>query len=715
MKLHHGLPLLLSALAIGACSDTTNYNFRNSVETAQAQFDALLAMQEPTPTSTTPEATFDPATGDIPFPNTLLFSGSADGTLNIPLGDGVAEDDFGDPSVALNTLDGFSTTEAITTTFGNNIDPATVVLGQSVFAYEVTVEGGLVTGIVEELAGDKVLATVSGGSTLAIVPLVPLKESTYYMVIATSDVLGTDGVASSRSSTFGLVAGDVPLTGELVAALEPVRVAVNSMIDAAVGSGVEEAGIVQAWTTLTQSITPVMTSVKNASAAGGAITMAATGATTAAFNPALPGIADVYIGTLDVPYYLTRPATRNDVSGISGFWRGLGGSFLTRLNPTPVANSIETIPVLMSVPNASSGQLQPASGWPVVIFVHGVTADRTNMLAIADSMAQAGFAVIAIDQVLHGLTVDTDPPNPLLASNTLFPNDSERTFGIDLANNETGEAGPDGVADTSGTHYYSPARLLSSRDNLRQSAADLLVLSASIGNISAVALDANRKALIGHSLGGATATVYAALDDSLSSVSLGMPAAGLVRTTITSRSFGPPLIAGLAAAGIEAGTADFEQFLVAAQTIVDSGDAINFGAQAASMHPVHMIEVVGDGIDPATADTVVLNNIVNVPLPGDQANGATMTAPLAGTEALASVMGLCPGIVAPGLSCMTTVTANTSGPGLVKFTAGDHGSLLSPAASLDATVEMQSQLATFAATNGTLISISNPAVIKTSE
>lgn len=674
MKLKYTLSLVASALALTACSDPTDYDFDNSLTTARTQAEAAAQ----------PGAVFDPANGDLPFPNALLFSGSADGTLNIPLGEGVAEDNFSDPSVALNTLDGFGLTQPITTAFGNELDPASVVLGETVRAFEVTTSPqGLVTGVVAELTAANVAATVIGGTTLGIVPVVPLNESTDYMFIATSGVMGTNGMPSSPSSAFRLVAGTIPLTGDTLGPLEPVRVAVNSMLDVAAGQGVDRATVVQAWSTKTQSVTPVMNAIRNASSVGGAIVVAPTGLNTNNINDALPGIADVYIGALDIPYYLTPPANANDAAGITSFWRGQGGSFLTRFNPTPIATSVQTIPVLMSVPNANSGQQVPPNGWPVAIFVHGVTADRSNLLAIADSMAQAGFAVIAIDQAMHGIV---DPASPLNAANTPFPNDAERTFNIDLVNNETGAAGPDGVIDTSGRHYYSPAQLLTTRDNLRQSVADLMVLSASIANIPGVPVDASRKALIGHSLGGSTATTFAAFDDSLTSVSLGMPAAGLTQTVIASEVFGPPIVAGLAASGVEQGTPEFAQFVVAAQTVVDSADPITFGARAASMHPIHMIEVVGDGAD-SPADIVVLNNI-----PG---------AALAGTEALARVMGL------------TQVTADTNGSGLVMFTAGDHGSLLSPEASLAATVEMQTQLATFAASAGTLIRVTDASVIRT--
>ena len=59
------------------------------------------------------------------------------------------------------------------------------------------------------------------------------------------------------------------------------------------------------------------------------------------------------------------------------------------------------------------------------------------------------------------------------------------------------------------------------------------------------------------------------------------------------------------------------------------------------------------------------------------------------------------------------------GSGYVNFIAGDHGSLLSPAASGPATVEMQTQVATFTVTGNPLtgassptINVANPAVVQ---
>ena len=479
------------------------------------------------------------------------------------------------------------------------------------------------------------------------------------------------------NSVFRLVSGTLELTGAL-ADLEPLRRATSAMLTATEGQDFEAADVINIFATRTQSITAPMEAVAIAASVGGSINMVPTGMTTADVNETAPGAADLFVGTLDLPYYLTAPANPNDAAAISSFWRPEEGEFITGLNPVPVATSTQTIPVLMTVPNASSSQTMPANGWPVAIFVHGITNDRTFMLTVADTMAGAGFAVIAIDQVMHGITDET---SALSASSATFENDVERHFGLDLVNNDSGEPGPDGVVDSSGTHFFSPAQLLNTRDNLRQSAADLLVLSASLATVEVVPLDASRQALIGHSLGGTTATTFAAFTDNLSSVTLAMPAAGLVETILASPAFSGPVLAGLSASGLEQGTPEFESFVVAAQTVIDAADPINFAERAAAANPIHMIEVIGDQVVPNTVEN----------------------ASLAGTEELARVMGL------------PAVSATTSGSALVRFIEGDHASILSPEASLEAFTEMQGQTANFAASGGTMIQINDATVVQPTE
>src|SRR3954447_7718682 len=96
-------------------------------------------------------ASFDPATGIVPFPTNLLLLGSTDLTLNIPSADPT---DFGDPKVAMSALDGFSTVAPWSTSFNAPIDATSLVPGDTVRVFEVTLSGpgGGVTGIVRELA-----------------------------------------------------------------------------------------------------------------------------------------------------------------------------------------------------------------------------------------------------------------------------------------------------------------------------------------------------------------------------------------------------------------------------------------------------------------------------------------------------------------------------------------------------------------------------------
>jgi hypothetical protein len=65
-----------------------------------------------------------------------------------------------------------------------------------------------------------------------------------------------------------------------------------------------------------------------------------------------------------------------------------------------------------------------------------------------------------------------------------------------------------------------------------------------------------------------------------------------------------------------------------------------------------------------------------------------------------------------GLAKVGTPGLNPASRAYVNMTAGTHASLLDPTASLAATIEMQTQAVTFAASNGTLVAISDPAVVE---
>jgi dienelactone hydrolase len=685
-------------------------------------------------------ARFDPTNSVIPFPTNLLLSGTTDLTLNIPV---TNPNNYGDPKVAMNALDGFSTVSPWTSTFSAPPRPSSIVAGTTVRVFQVSLTGpgGGVTGITGELQAntDFVIALAPSDTTrrtLAIIPTKPLRQLTSYMVVLTDGIVDSAGNDSTPDQTYYLAKRTSPLCVNGVSqepllpaaqacALEPLRQLTNSQEAAAAGAGIPKARIVLSWVATTQGITPVLGAVqaRTAQSAAAATQIAPTGLTLAQVNPALPPIADVYIGTFDLPYYLVARSASECIPPASatapvpacppltGFWRAAPGAyippfagqlnptstFVTFANPLPVATSTQKVPVLMTIPNAASGKVKPSAGWPIVIYQHGITRDRTDMFAVAGTLASQGFAVIAIDAPLHGIT---SAANPLNIANTPFAaaGARERTFNLDLVNNTSGAAGPDGVVDSSGTHFINLSSLLTSRDNIRQAVADLLLLARTIPSIryttGGTDFDGARISFVGQSLGGIIGTVFMGIQPDVSTALLNVPGGGIARLLEASPTFGPRIRAGLLASGGPAqGTPDYDSFFGAAQTVIDSADPINFalatnGSLLSSKRLLLQEVVGGDGVLP---DQVIPNSVAS--------------APLSGTEPLIRILNL---------ASITQTTQSATGiRGVVRFTKGDHGSLLSPAASAAATAEMQGEMASLLVSGGAAVQVTNSSVIRT--
>jgi pimeloyl-ACP methyl ester carboxylesterase len=428
------------------------------------------------------------------------------------------------------------------------------------------------------------------------------------------------------------------------------------------------------------------------------------------------GNADIYVGQLVVDYYMDTPAIlppvppattglpdTHDVAVIESFWMGAPftldptatpTNFVTRFNPFPVAKATLGVPLMMTVPNAASAWVQavggpPPGGWPVVIFGHGITRNRTDMLALAEPFADAGFVVVAIDHPLHGLT----EPNPAIDPTAIFfQAGAERTFDLDVIDNVTFAPGPDGIIDISGFHaFLNLGNPLTVRDAWRQGAADQIALARTIGIIDvdgngspndAADLDGNRIHYVGQSLGSIIGINTLTHSTEFRSATLGVPGGFILQLALDSPAFGPLVRGIFASQGLTAGTSLFNNTIRDIQTAADGADPWNFAAGALGQ-PVHMIEVLNE-----------------------------TTIPNSATERLIDAMSL-PGISTPG--------PNFVSQGVVRFTEGSHGSQLDPTASLAATIEMMTETVVFHAGNpaamipgdGNVILISNPAVIST--
>jgi len=634
----------------------------------------------------------DFTTSNIPFPHDALFSGSEDGTLNIPVEDAT---DVSDPTVALNALDGFSTTSPITFSLTKAMDTAdanantiadVLELGVKVFKTTSDPVTKAVLSVDSQLIpGVDYFPMAVDAQTVAIVPIKPLLPKTTYLMVVSDSLKDEDGLSLTKGIIYESLSGTEVLTGSLEG-LESLRQLTLAQLAAVSGEISSEELIIASWTFTTQSTADVLSTLQ-AGVSNETIAVVDTSLKTDVVGGS--GKAHIYSGTLTVPYYLTTPSETNPIAPLTGYWKGVEGSLVTQFNPSPVKTEDATIPVLMTKPaEGATGLTKPADGWPVVIFQHGVSQNRGNIFAVADALAQAGYATIAIAMPLHGISAEDT-----LAS---FRIDgiSERQFDVDyVTQDETGaitEATPDGVVDTSGRHYINLSSLLTMRDNVRQSISDLMHLKASLPFLSNTVgnniVDSSKVAFVGHSLGGIVGGVFTdLLDDELESAVFAMAGTQASYLLAGSPEFGPEIIEGLAAQGIEAGSADFNKFLLAAQTVVDSADPVNYvsGITTASL----MIEVVG--IDTASQDQVVPNSVA--------------TAPLAGTE---------PWVALQQLNGLTDTGAVTSGKGVLRFISGDHSSILSPAADVTATVTMQEAMASFIATKGAAISVSDNSTIK---
>jgi len=732
MQLQRLVPLAIAGILLGACSSSSNSPRATPVSGATNSNGTLV--------TGIITARFDPTAGVIPFPNNLLLQGSRDLTVNAPAANPA---NFGDPAVALNALDGFSTVAPWSVQFSAAIGASSIRPGVNVRVFEVQIftsgpASGAVQRVVRELASPAeyvvaIAPTDATNRTLAIVPTRPLEELKSYMAVITKTVTDTAGNDVTPDQTYFLARRQTPLASgsgtacvslepllpaTSACSLEPLRQLTNSFEAAAAAAGVVRADIVVSFVLNTQGVTPTLRLLR-AQAAPAATRFARTGLTTAAAG--LPPIGDIYIGTIDLPYYHTAPGTGAPAAPpsvvLSSFWTAAPGAYvapfsalgldptstnLTVANPIPVRRSVVKVPVLATLPNAASGRTRPAAGWPVVMFQHGITRSRCDMLAISATMAQAGFAVIAIDQPLHGATPDNpaDTCRPFHIGATPFAQlgARERTFDVDLVDNTTGAAGADGKVDASGTHSINLASLLTSRDNLRQAETDLGVVAVSIPSMdldgnTVPDLDGSRIGFVGQSLGAIVGIPFLALEPTVTTAVLNVPGGGIANMLNGSATFGPRIRAGISAAsGIPQTDARFPgtlgQFLLIAQTVVDSADPINY-ARLTTGKRLLVQEVVGGG-------TVLPDQVIPNTVPG---------APLSGTEPLIAALGL------------TTITQSVSNPsgirGVVRFIQGDHGSLLSPAASARATTEMQTQMASMIATNGTQVLVTDPSVIRT--
>ncbi|KPH58289.1 lipase [Pseudoalteromonas porphyrae] len=767
---------------------------------------------------------FDPANGVISVPNDLLMSGTKDGTLNIPgeldaNGVSISRAAYANPSMALGALDGWSSQvpfkidlafppsislDATSAGTPGAVRIFEVIMGASLTDAQCSVApAGAACKLVGELTFGVDFVTKGSGDAVAIIPLKPFKAGSSYINVLTTSLKDSEGRSIKPSSTYGLVKQETPLITPSQLALQG---AVNSYENVVTSGGaISKDDIIYSAAMTIQSVGPVLSTIKSLLAASLqnqalprpavqvpeqpmlTVEQVFAAKNITGLSPAFAGV-QYQKGNVMLPMYLSTPTGTAITDLADTYWQGMcdsavavlgykaaaGDAFpaepisvndgtcaalsegrlrdlgldttkhLTKYNSIPKVQSMADVPVQVTKPilpvinmiraQIGMGELtMPAEGWPVVILQHGITTQKESMLALTASLAVQGFATVAIDHPVHGergIDVDGDGED-----------DFNATTGSVLA-------------------YMNLQSLLVARDNLRQSAADLLGLRLGLNFVNDESLNTQDVTYIGHSLGSIVAPAFVTQTNTplapqvdplfkVNTVALASGGGGIASFLLESASFGPfvqgsvllsadtaesaefaaytqgPAIsncgeadysraftscaykeftAALTVAGETTKIANIQgvmtQFAFASQTALDSGDPTNYASSIAALGtPIYMNVVVGDG---------ALNKADQVIPP------MTVNNPIAGSLPLARLMGL------------TTVAQSqplTEAPMsyVVKFTKGHHGSVLTPAPDVGAgsnaqdsaatTTEMQLQIASYLATRGRALSIANTEIV----
>ena len=472
----------------------------------------------------------------------------------------------------------------------------------------------------------------------------------------------------------------------------------------------------------------------------------------------------VYQGAIELPQYQdVDPTAPQDI--YTSRWEAnttiaaavesinLGSDRISYSYPFPTKKGDLNVPVLATVPAVSA--LKPADGWPVIIFVHGITSDRSSSVPMSVAMASACinpqtgapipgvpcFASVAIDQPLHGIaaraSIDVTADGSLtallgadanIAGQTKPADLTERHFGFTAAADGSPVPMSEANPGASGSLFINLAQFDNVRDNLRQMVMDLLNVNASLGSMDVDGdgtpdFDTDRVYLVGHSLGGIDGLPFVAINNlavdssfsdlpKIQAASAMLSGGELTRLLSNSPSFAARIQQGLFAAsdGLLAPlTANLETYFSVFQGVLDSVDPTPYGpvmSDANNDTGVLLYEVVGNGDSlpdqtiPNAADSR-WNDLggndygpYSAVVPETGFMVENIAAPLAGTEPMVAAFGAIP-------SNDASLPGDDADPAVLvtRFTSGNHGTPVS-AEPLDVFSEMVSQHVQFFTGNG---------------
>jgi len=420
---------VISALGLSGCDNETIEDVDNA--------------ENSTPIVASARIVFDPANGVLSVPNDLLFSGTLDGTLNLPVDDAT---DFSDPTVAMSALDGWSTTNPflldITFPAGTSLDansvsnPASIQMFETLMGGDVGCEDvprGAACTVVTELTFGVDFVTQAAGNSIAVVPLKPLKGKTTYILALTDNLKDNNGKAVAGSSTYESVRQDItthPLATPAQLGLQGV---INSYENAIIAAGADQDTLIYTMALTTQSTVDVLATTKGLMANNvpamaenaldngiPAIGVQDTGMSVADILadkiPAelipLYSSANFMQGSISLPYYLGVPTTENPLAPINTSWKSLcdSGAMLAGVAAKISAGELppETIPAEpISLDDGTCMAISAAKNLP---------APGLRALGIDTDRFLTKFSPVPKANVMMDLTVQMTTPDVAVAN-----------------------------------------------------------------------------------------------------------------------------------------------------------------------------------------------------------------------------------------------------------------------------------------------------------
>ncbi|CCH90928.1 protein of unknown function [Modestobacter italicus] len=207
--------------------------------------------------------------------------------------------------------------------------------------------------------------------------------------------------------------------------------------------------------------------------------------------------------------------------------------------PAPVGP--QRLPVVAVLPAGTP----PPGGWPVAVFGHGFTANDTNVLLAAVANSQQGIATIGTNVVGHGYGPGSSYTITSGGTTTTLP-----SYGRGVDQDGNGQ-----ITSTEGSSATGAATAQSSRDALRQTAADVMTLIRSVGGTDVDAdgtpdLSGDDVTYFGQSFGGIYGTMLTGADPAVTRSVLNVAGGPISEISRLSPSFRPLLTAVLQAAGL---------------------------------------------------------------------------------------------------------------------------------------------------------------------